>query len=615
MIKVLEKHVADRIAAGEVVDRPLSVVKELVENSIDAGATSIVVEIRNGGKTYIRVTDNGCGINAEETEIAFARHATSKIVTDRDLESIETLGFRGEALASIASVSRVELLTKTREAAAGTRVILHGGDVIENGPYGCPDGTSMIVSDLFYNTPARLKFMKSDNTESSLIIDFVSQIALAYPEIRIRMVNNGNILFSTIGKGILYDSILTVYSKSVGQDLVSVDYRDGYLHLYGYVSAPMNNRTSRKNQIFFVNGRVVSSKVIERGVNQAYSDRMFEGRFPICFLFLEVAPDKLDVNIHPNKRDVRFNDEAFISDSVARAIRQALDSKTAMAQVHAEIHETAPVEKSVNLFKQTENMPKVSAKQEQVNIKNILSTRRAETEKKEAEVEKIVQPEVAIKVPAASAPAETVKAAVSAPVLKENVPFRFEDLKPIGSVFATYILCSDDDTFYLIDQHAAHERVFFEKLLREFKSSAKQTQPSLIPIVLNVRPALSARADEWMQVISDMGFDISEFGPNTYKITAVPMFMDLSEAEDFINDFLEHLDDNMDFTDYGRLNKIISKSCKSAVKGNDQLHDVEIRGLLNELAKCENPYSCPHGRPTFVRFTKYELEKFFKRIQ
>ncbi len=636
MIKVLEKSVASKIAAGEVVERPLSVVKELVENSIDAGAGSITVEIKNGGKSYIRVSDDGCGIDDSETEIAFYRHATSKIKEVSDLESIETLGFRGEALASIAAVSRVELLTKCHGREAGTRVLIHGGEVIGHSAFGCPEGTTMIVADLFYNTPARLKFMKADNAESSMITDFVSQIALAYPNIRFRMINNGNILFSTTGSGKLQDAIYTVYGKAVGQDLVEVDLSEDYLRVYGFVSAPMNSRTSRRHQIFFVNGRVISSKIIERGINRAYADRLFEGRFPICFLFLEMNGDKLDVNIHPNKREVRFDDENFVADTVYTAVRKALAGKDAMAQVHSENIRTFSSFSDEGIVKGeqgkiselTASSPLSTPSYEEADKPGrcddaLVAGENAESEKK---AEYIQQNKIIEKLPQNRQKEEQVYIKNLLSSLRENEKkyiekntgnrfFDFEKLRPISSVFATYILAADDDTFYMIDQHAAHERVFFEKLLAEFMAAEKHVQPSMIPVIINVTPAVAAKDEEWLEILRGFGFDIEAFGPDTYKISAVPMFMDLAEAEDFVNDFLDHLDDAKDFSDLGQLGKIITRSCKSAVKGNDTLHDEEIRELLSELSKCENPYSCPHGRPTFVRFSRYELEKFFKRIQ
>ena len=365
MIRVLEKNVADKIAAGEVIERPVSIVKELVENSIDSGADSIIVEIKNGGKSYIRVTDNGCGISRNEVETAFLRHATSKIETAKDLNAIETLGFRGEALASIAAVTHTELVTKTREAKVGTKLLIHGSEVLSNSGTGCPDGTTIIITDLFYNTPARQKFLKSDSAESGQIIDFMSQIALAYPNIRFRFINNGNIAFSTTGKGDILNAILSVYKLSEYKDLVAVDHRENAGSITGYISKPSLSRTTRRNQIFFVNGRVVASKVIERGVTEGYKERLFEGRYPVAFLFIFTDPERLDVNIHPNKREVRFDNENEIIELVSHAVKETLGTKAAVIEAK-------------DIFKDEVSTPIKSKDraENQIDIKQILSTKR-----------------------------------------------------------------------------------------------------------------------------------------------------------------------------------------------------------------------------------------------
>ncbi|MBO4991527.1 MAG: DNA mismatch repair endonuclease MutL, partial [Firmicutes bacterium] len=334
-IHALPKQVSDKIAAGEVVDRPLSIVKELMENSIDAGATAITVEIKNGGKSYIRVTDNGFGIPEDQVMLAFQRHATSKIETAEDLDTINTLGFRGEALASIAAVSSVEMITKPVAAKSGVKLRLQGGSLLNQTGTGCPDGTTIIVTNLFYNTPARLKFLKADNTESSLIIDFVSKMALAYPKLRIRMVNNGNILFHTPGGGQIYNNILTIYSKETGQKLLPVTADNGSMFLEGYISDPSYSKTNRKQQIFFVNGRYIQSKIMEKAVSLAYQDKLFEGRYPVTYLFLYVNPQTLDVNIHPNKKEVRFDDELAVLDFVHSTLRSHLNTKQAIPEVKA----------------------------------------------------------------------------------------------------------------------------------------------------------------------------------------------------------------------------------------------------------------------------------------
>ena len=447
MIKLLEKKVADKIAAGEGVDRPLSVVKELVENSIDAGADAVVVEIKKGGKTYIRVSDTGCGINADEVTTAFKRHATSKITEAEDLDSIQTLGFRGEALASIAAVSRTELITKTADAKTGTSITVEGGETAGISAIGYDGGTTVIVRDLFYNVPARYKFMKSDSAEAGLITEFVSQMALAYPYIRFKLINNEAVQFLTQGRGDRYSSILTIYSKDIGKSLVPVEYENGEMKLSGYVSNVGESRNSRKNQIFFVNGRVVSSKVMDTAVKNAYKERLFMGRFPIAFLFLEVKPDTLDVNIHPNKKEIRFDDEKSVELFVTEAIKQALATKEAAPTVNiAEIKPEKPVSKAPAAEKpaetpvavqRTEQEPRpepekviVTEKPEkssQLNIKELLSTMREESEIREN--------------------TGIIKPAVSR-------PFEFSTLIIKGSVFATYIIAEDEADMYLIDQHA-----------------------------------------------------------------------------------------------------------------------------------------------------------------
>ena len=657
MIKVLEKHIADKIAAGEVVDRPVSIVKELVENAVDAGATSIVVEMKNGGKSYIRVTDDGCGIPADQVETAFLRHATSKIQTVKDLDAIGTLGFRGEALASIGAVSRTEILTKTRDSKTGTRVLFHGGEVLTHEQTGCPDGTTLIVTDLFYNTPARLKFLKSDSAESGMIIDFMSQMALAYKDIKFRLINNGNVLFATNGDGNRFNTIVRVFKNVDPKNMTAVQYEEGKLKLEGYISTPAQSKNSRSSQIFFVNGRVVHSKVMEKGLMEGYRERIFEGRHPVAYLFLETDPADLDVNIHPNKREVRFDKEADIIDFMTRAIRSCLNTEAAMVS-------------GTSLFKENTGEYRAEAKKEkQIDIKSFLSSQvkedtfdykpapkpesaakpAAEPAKPAAPIRPItpITPIVPIK-PAAKAavpsgnadsnpvPAEPAEQA-AIPVKPQSQttivkrpepeqpkltvkpavmkPFDFDDLHITGSIFNTYITAVSGDTFYLIDQHAAHERIFYEKLVREYEEEEKTRQPIMIPLMLNVDLKTDEDKFSWLTALTKMGYTIDEFGQGTYRISEIPTFMTLEEAEDFANDFIEQISESTNLRNTVIIDKLIMKSCKSAVKGGDSLSLAELQALMNDLANCVNPFSCPHGRPTFVKLTKYEIERLFKRIQ
>jgi len=607
----LPKDVADKIAAGEVVDRPVSVVKELMENSIDAGASSVVVEIRNGGKSYIRVTDNGSGISKADAGLAFKRHATSKIRSASDLDHIESLGFRGEALASIAAVSKVELITKTAGEKSGIRIRTEGGEIREIDDTGCPEGTTVIVADLFFNTPARLKFLKPDSTESTLIIDLVSKMALAYPNIKIRLINNGNILFSTAGKGDIYSSILTIYSREVGEKLIRFREENDSMSLEAFISAPHNSKTNRKSQIFFVNGRYISSKIIENAVADAYREKLIEGRYPIAFLFLKVAPEKLDVNIHPNKKEVRFAEEQTVREFITEAIRGVLKRKEAIPEITernlftfrqpgfiSDVPGKPPV--SAEPWNKPENGDFFRSSGTQVDIKKLLyEQRRQENE---------------IQAPESRQINESVETYGTAEKTPEQKVFNLEDLKLTGSIFGTYITAADEDSFYLIDQHAAHERIFYEQLMAQFQSEEKAQQLLLAPLVINVSHTIKNDTSELLDFLGNLGFQIEEFGPAAYLMKAVPVFMELKEAEDFIDYILDNISEDADLKDQRKIDAIITNACKKAVKANDVLDMREIERLIADLAKTKNPYSCPHGRPTFIRLTKYEIEKMFKRV-
>ena len=600
MIRVLDKHIADKIAAGEVIDRPVSIVKELVENAVDAGADSITVEIREGGRTYIRVTDNGCGIPSEEAETAFMRHATSKISTEQDLDRIETLGFRGEALASICAVARVELITKTADSKSGRRLVVESSRVLENSATGCPDGTTVTVRDLFFNVPARYKFLATDAAEARRIIDFMSRIALSYPDIRFSMINGSTTVFTTSGKGNILANIISIYGKDIGEGLIPVEKSAGGFTLKAHVSSPDKTLPSRSRQIFCVNGRIIASSVLERALDRAYAERMFKGRFPIAFLFLAMPAEKLDVNIHPTKKQIRFDNNSEVEDFVTEAIREALRGEKAVPDVSKTVSEAIKV---------VEKQPKSSVlkddgfrydskpvrsdaveSQEQVDIKSFLTTIRQDIQEAEAE-KQIPEPAPAV----------------------ANKPFDFDDLTVIGAIFNTYILAQDDDCFYMIDQHAAHERVFYEKLMAQYRSADTVSQPMLMPLSFSVSSDVSATEDAWIEDVRAMGYDIEFFGNNTYIVREIPAFMEMNEAEDFLKDLFSEFSEKPDLTNQSTLDKIITRSCKSAVKGGDLLDRKEIDALMDQLKACENPFSCPHGRPTFIKMTRYQLEHMFKR--
>lgn len=640
MIKILEKHIADKIAAGEIIERPISIIKELVENSIDAGATSITCEIKNGGKTYIRVTDNGCGIAREECETAFLRHATSKISTVNDLKGIKSLGFRGEALASIAAVTNAALITKTAESKTGCRLVLHGGETVENIPLGCPDGTTIIINDLFYNMPARREFLKSDGAESSLIIEFISEMALAYTNIRFQLINNGKILFSTTGDGNLKNTINSVYMQREYKDLIEISKTEAGYSIRGCISKPSLSRTTKKNQVYFVNGRVVKSAVMEKGISMGYKERLFEGRYPVAFIFLNVNPETIDVNIHPNKKEVRFHDEDSIVKIIENATVEALASQDAVIEVR-DYFSTEP----------STNDAKKEDRSEQVDIKCILKSK---SEKKQVDlkrekilynskekdnyayIDEIKESETGRNIVSDitkdystgnCADDDYIKSGnaknqelpekkkpvieISEPLIR---PFDFNDLKVTGCVFDTYITATDANSFYMIDQHAAQERIFYEQLVEEYLSDDKPSQSILTPIVIDVALEVKEEEYNWLDSLGDMGYLLEEFGPNSYIIKEIPYFMDITEAENFAKDYIEQTHSGIKINNKVVIDKLITRSCKSAIKAHDKLSQEAMESLINELKYCRNPFSCPHGRPTFIKFSNYDIEKMFKRV-
>ena len=602
MINILPKHVSDKIAAGEVVERPVSIMKELVENSIDAFATSIVVEIKNGGKTYLRVTDNGCGIPSDQVVLAFQRHATSKIKEAEDLDHIYTLGFRGEALTSIAAVSRTEIITKEPSEKTGTRVLIEGGDIVAQTATGCPDGTTIIVRDLFYNTPARLKFLKPDATESSLIIEFISQMALAYPNIRFRMINNEQPLFSTQGNGDRLQGIHTLYGRINGGKLLSVESKVESYHLEGYISDPGEHRSNRKSQVFFVNGRVINNKPMERALDKAYAQRLFDGRHPIAYLFLEVPAEDLDVNIHPNKREVRFHRESDVEDFVRTALLGTLQGREAIPGLAKE--SSSKLTYSQN-SQTTREKPQ---NHQQVDIKSLLSSLRDQQQilAEETLEDNISRPtQNTVQVPKQNTPLQNTE--------PNDHRFHPEALNSMGVAFGTYIIATDDDTLYLIDQHAAHERILFEQILAQMDNQEKVRQTILLPFTVKCSLTESAGAEDWIHVLSEMGYTLEPFGPSTYLVKEIPGFLAYEEAERFLSDFLDHVTDETALSDRKVLAKAASNACKEAVKGREHLSSEEIDELLIRLSQCDNPLSCPHGRPTFIRFPKYEIERRFRR--
>lgn len=627
MIKVLDKFIADKIAAGEVIERPVSAVKELVENSIDAGARSIIVEIRGGGKSYIRVTDDGSGIPAEEAETAFLRHATSKISGITDLDNITSLGFRGEALASISAVSKLTMVTRTHDSSAGKRLLLHGGRVISNETAGANTGTTVVIEDIFYNTPARRKFMGSDAREGAVIIELIEQYAICYADIRFMMIRNGETVFNTAGDGDTLSAIRKIYPDSDHAHLIPIS---GH-KVHGYISDPGTTRNTRRGQLFFVNGRLVSSHVIEKGLEKGYGGRVFSG-FPIAILFIEADPSDIDVNIHPGKREIKFLKADEVINDISSAVDTAMRMQEAVPAGIKERHKpltSSDLAGDVPYISERTISPRETILQEEPKpsaSSSSTASYRDEMQKFSGEQSSVREYLMNLSrgTEPAKGPAADDSDDSSTPV-NANVsdggivvekpavrPFSFDDLTYCGYFFNTYIIMQAADTIYMFDQHAAHERVYYEKFVSAYMSSEQLPQPVLTPVTINVSADVYYTGREMLEPLHRMGFDISDFGAGSFMIRGVPSYVTQSEAVDFVKSYLEASDDSME-RNSKVIDKLIMKSCKSAIKGGEKLSEMEIDKLIKELAKCENPYACPHGRPTFIRFTKYEIEKSFRR--
>ena len=616
MIKVLDSFVADKIAAGEVIERPVSAVKELVENSIDAGARSIIVEIRGGGKSYIRVTDDGCGISFDEAETAFLRHATSKISSITDLDNIVSLGFRGEALASISAVSRLTMVTRRAEDTSGIKLVMHGGRTVSKDRTGCNSGTTVIVEDLFYNTPARRKFMKSDSREASPIIELIQQYAVCYADIRIMMINNGMTLFTTNGDGDTAAVIKLLYPTLARHGLIEVSGD----HVKGYVSDPGSTMSTRKGQLFFVNGRLVSSTMIEKAVEEGYQGRIFSG-FPAAVLFIDADPSDIDVNIHPGKQEIRFLRQDEVKANISEAVSRAVMTGAGVPKGFVKNIESAE-EKKLNPVKKTE------PETEQTSIREFLNRLERKNESEPEYRHDPAEPAAPAEHNAADSVAEiqedsyepvslpadfaSSKAAEMPAQKKAPAPFDFGDLTYKGYVFNTYIIMQGRDELYIFDQHAAHERVFYEKFMRGYNNSAHSPQPVLTAFTINVSHDVYSINREWLSDLIRMGYDIEDFGDCTFMVRGIPPYMSLSEAEGFALGYAEAAGESGG-SNRVVIDKLITKSCKSAVKAHDVLSEQEIYDLMSKLAECENPYSCPHGRPTFIKVSSYDIERSFRR--
>ncbi len=707
-IQVLDQSTINQIAAGEVVERPASVVKELMENAIDAGSTAITVEIRQGGIGFIRITDNGCGIKKEELPLAFLRHSTSKIRTAEDLLTVSSLGFRGEALSSIAAVSQVELITKTSGSLTGSRYRIEGGEEKGLEEIGAPDGTTFISRNLFFNTPARRKFLKTETTEGAHVADLVEKIALSHPEISIRLIVNNQSCLHTSGNHNLKDIIYTIYGREIAANLLPVEVSNGMVKVSGFIGKPVIARGNRNFENYFINGRYIKSGLVSKAIEDGYKSYMMQHKYPFTLLHLTVEPEYIDVNVHPSKMELRFKDGENMYRVICQAVMDALSGKELIPNVslmsereerELEKKETAaagnpilgsgmntpaknahgpePFEhRRMEAMGIREERPAYGEKKQeskwilppkpltrelppervpaqvQQNLADKVWSHEAQSGQnlsgKMTQAEKSTlseldsQPQAAentpqtekLSTPVGQAASDGQTAISSAPI-EENVlaekpapPTQMEMFdnrllsesarkrhRLIGQVFETYWLVEYDGSLYIIDQHAAHEKVLFEKNFASLKTREYTSQLVSPPIILTLSLQEADLLKRHMKVFTDIGFEIEPFGGNEYAVRAVPDNLFSLAKKDLLMELIDGLsDDSMGKNVESIYDRIATMSCKAAVKGNNELSFAEADKLIDELLKLENPYNCPHGRPTIVAISKYEMEKKFKRI-
>ena len=602
-IQVLSKHVSDLIAAGEVVERPVSVVKELVENALDAGADYIVVETQRGGLASIRVTDNGCGIPSADVETAFLRHATSKIQNARDLESIATMGFRGEALSSIAAVSKIRILTRTSDSDEGVLLELEGGTVVDRQPVGCPVGTTFMVSDLFYNTPARLKFVKKDATEAGHIADLIDAMALAHPDVSFRLVQNGREHLHTAGDGDLRGTAYSVLGNDIAKHLLDVDYTSENMQVCGMIGTGETARSNRKSQLFFVNRRLVKSKLFFSAIEEATEGVIVGKRYPVCMLNIEIDPSQIDINVHPSKSEVKFSRENEVYHLLYWGIKNAFYKKPIVPEITL-TEETVTEEDERPPITEKQTVSVLPERHPVEPLKPIETPRWTPTPKP------AFQPLGTEQISAVfnSDPAPREEREISIQKTVENDEWRI-----VGQVFQTYIIAEKGDEMLIVDQHAAHERLKYEQLRKQENAIISQElfQPLVLDFTKSEVALLSQHADRFRA----LGFDFEEFGGNSLRFNRIPVSITSTDVSQVIRELIDQLDAQRSVIESEFQSRALyTIACKAAIKANHTLSDIEMKQLISDVLALGSINTCPHGRPITLKMTKRELEKHFKRI-
>ena len=643
MISVLDKNTIDKIAAGEVVERPSSIVKELVENAIDSGALAISIEIKDGGTSLIRVTDNGGGISKEEIKTAFLRHATSKIRRANDLFNIHTLGFRGEALSSISSIAKCEIISKPSSQLTGVRYVIEGGAEVSFEDVGAPVGTTLLIRDIFFNTPVRRKFLKSTSTETAYISELVEKFMLSNLDVSIRYIVNNQTKLQSSGNGDLKEVIYQIYGREVHKALIEVDYSEDDISIKGFIAKPEISRANKSQLIYFVNGRYVRDKHIIKAIEDAYADRMMQHKYPFAVLMIEIDTQSVDVNVHPSKMEIRFSDEAYIYEKVKKAIEVSLKNADMIRQAGIDEEKKAAIKRNFERLPEPFEKNKLTLLTE--SDKNITTANLSD--KKDEFLKDLPSIDLSLK-PDKVLPELKVDTIISTfdkadlereykqnnrEVIYENKvnedklqepavkQLEFLDKKAskkrniIGQIFDTYWIVEFDKSMYIIDQHAAHEKVLYERFLKQFEKEELSSQLISPATVISLSSTEADAVEKHLPSLKKLGFEIEHFGGREYSISAIPNILPSVNKEVWLGELISELleVDSVKNTE-SILEKIASMSCKAAIKGNQKISFEEAKILIDELLELENPYNCPHGRPTVIKMTKTEIEKKFKRI-
>lgn len=630
-IRVLDDLTIQKIAAGEVIERPASVVKELIENSIDANSDNIVVEIKNGGKSLIRISDNGDGILEEDLALAFKKHSTSKLRSIEDIFTIMSLGFRGEALSSIASVARVEVLTRTEGSNAGLQALVEEGEIISLDVVGSPKGTTMIVRDLFYNLPVRKKFLKSDLSEGNYVSDIVNKLALGNPDISFKFIRDNKTVLQTSQSNSLLDNIYSILGKDTAKSLIPLEYKDSRIKVKGYISNSNLYRGNRNHQYLYINGRYVVDYPLAKVIENQYRTMIPQNRFPVFILYLEIDPLEVDVNIHPTKQEIKFSNSDFVYGKISNLVKETLRASIYAPQFKLDKEDKEDKqdkEEVVNLFNLGESnkfddivVHDFTSKQDNLPIRetneydllmDILEDNLDEDREED------IYTDISFKAIESRDIREDKLDLDSKPEIPEEQKIEdlLFDIKPIGQVFDTYIIVESkvDEKLIFIDQHAAHERIMYERYKKEYENEAINVQILMVPEIIELTDRELNYVRENIQVFRDLGFDIDEFGHNSIALRAVPILFGSPKTKDLFLQILDSLDTGIKNSYETSIQKIMKLACTNAIKGGDVIKDMEIMALIKDLKACENPYTCPHGRPTMVSMTREQIEKEFLRI-